>query len=162
MPGANQMEPMMPRKILPLRTVTILPALLLAVLGMSCATDGKRPVFPVRGQVLFENKPTPGALVILHPLNDPDPRAPRPVARVGADGRFSPTTYSADDGAPAGEYAVTVAWVKETDNQNAPREEQKQPRNLVPDHYGKPETSGLRVQIKEGHNDLAPFRLTRK
>jgi hypothetical protein len=64
-----------------------------------------------------ENKPTPGALVILHPLNDPDPRAPRPVARVGADGRFSPTTYSADDGAPAGEYAVTVAWVKETDNQ---------------------------------------------
>jgi hypothetical protein len=138
-------------------------ALLLAAgLGLSCANDGRRPVFPVRGQVLYEDKPTPGALVIFHPLNDPDPRAPRPVARVGADGRFAPTTYRAEDGAPAGEYAVTVAWVKEVDNQNAPREEQREPRNLLPDRYGKPETSGLHVHIQRGPNELPPFRLTRK
>ena len=152
----------MPAKVFQLRTVYVVPALLMAVIAISCSKDGRRPVFPVRGQVLYEGKPTPGALVILHPVNDPDPRAPRAVARVGTDGRFAPTTYNAEDGAPAGEYAVTVAWVKETDNQNAPREEQKEPRNLVPDRYGKPETSGLRVQIKEEHNELAPFRLTRK
>src|SRR5207249_1334477 len=104
----------------------------------------------------------PAGLVIFHPVHDPDPRAPRPLARVAADGRFTPTTYQTDDGAPAGEYAVTVAWVKEVDNQNAPREEQKEPRNLVPERYGKPETSGLRVEIKKGPNDLPPFRLTRK
>src|SRR5262245_37204373 len=124
------------------RTLTVLPALLLtAVLAVSCSGDGRRPVFPVHGQVRFEDKPTPGALVIFHPLNDPDPRAPRPVARVEADGSFAPTTYRTDDGAPAGEYAVTITWVKETDNQNAPKEEQKPPHNNLPDRYGNPETS---------------------
>jgi hypothetical protein len=150
-------------RVVRLRTRAVLTALLLAaVLGTSCANDGRRPVFPVRGRVLFEDKPTPGALVLFHPLNDPDPRAPRPVARVAADGSFAPTTYRTDDGAPAGEYAVTVTWVNERDNQSAPKEEQREPRNLLPDRYGKPETSGLRVQIKEEPNDLPPFRLTRK
>jgi hypothetical protein len=138
------------------------PLLMAAVLGTSCASDGRRPVFPVRGQVLYEDKPTPGALVIFHPLGDPDPRAPRPIARVGADGTFSPTTYRTEDGAPAGEYAVTVAWVLEQDNQNTPREEQKPPRNLLPDRYAKPETSGLRICIQAEPNELPPFRLTRK
>ncbi len=153
----------LPSRVSRLRTFVIRPALLLAaVLALSCGNDGRRRVFPVHGQVLYEDKPTPGALVIFHPLNDSDPQAPRPVARVGADGSFAPTTYRADDGAPAGEYAVTVVWVKEVDNQDAPREEQREPRNLLPDRYGKPDTSGLRVQIKEGRNDLPPFRLTGK
>ena len=30
------------------------------------------------------------------------------------------------------------------------------------DRYGKPETSGLRVHIKSGPNELEPFRLTPK
>jgi hypothetical protein len=151
----------MPLTVFRLRTLAILPALGLAVLVAACG-DGRRPVFPVSGKVLYQDRPTPGALVIFHPLNDPDPNAPRPIARVNADGSFSPTTYKGEDGAPAGEYAVTVAWVKETDNQNAPKEEQREPRNLVPDRYGKPETSGLRVHIKSGPNELEPFRLTPK
>jgi len=151
-----------PARGLRVRSLVALPALLAAAgLSLSCG-GGRRPVYPVRGQVFYEGQPTPGALVILHPLNDPDPRAPRPVARVGPDGSFAPTTYHADDGAPAGEYAVTVAWVKEVDNQNAPREEQREPRSLLPERYGKPETSGLRVHVQKGHNELPPFRLTRK
>ena len=144
-----------------LRRFAVGTLLLAAVLGVSCR-GGRRPVFPVRGQVFFEGKPTPEALVIFHPLDDPDPNAPRPVARVAADGSFAPTTYTTDDGAPAGRYAVTVAWVKERDNQNAPRGEERDPQNLLPDRYAKPETSGLEVHVKEGANELAPFRLTRK
>jgi hypothetical protein len=100
--------------------------------------------------------------VIFHPLNDPDPRAPRPIARVGPDGSFTPTTYAGSDGAPAGEYAVTVAWVLEADNQGVPREERQEPRNLAPERYAKPETSGLRVRVQPGPNELAPFCLTGK
>ena len=81
---------------------------------------------------------------------------------MAEDGSFSPTTYASDDGAPAGDYAVTVAWVREQDNQNAPLEEQRPPQNLVPERYSKTETSGLTVQIKPGPNELAPFHLTRK
>lgn len=149
-------------RVFRLRTWIVLPALLAtAVLGVSCG-DGRRAVYPVRGQVLYEDKPTPGALVIFHPVNDPDPTAPRPVARVNADGSFAPTTYTTDDGAPAGEYVVTVSWVKDVDNQNTPKEEQKEQPNMLPDRYSKEKTSGLRVEIKKGRNELPPFRLTRK
>lgn len=157
-PGAYARDMIKCHQLCRIRTI---PLLLLLPLGTGCS-DGRRPVYPVHGQVFYEDKPTPGALVLFHPVNDPDPRAPRPIARVNADGSFSPTTYNASDGAPAGEYAVTVAWVKETDNQNAPKEEQKPPRNLVPDRYGNPETSGFRLTIKAGPNELPPFRLTRK
>jgi hypothetical protein len=139
-----------------------LAGLMTALLCNSCSGDGRRPVFPVRGQVFFEGKPTPEALVIFHPVNDPDPRAPRPLTRVAADGSFTPTTYTTNDGAPAGEYDVTVVWVKEIDQQHLPKDEQREPRNLLPERYAKPETSGLRVQIKEGPNELPTIQLTRK
>src|SRR5262249_13078417 len=122
------------------RTVVVSAMLLAALLVAGCS-DGRRPVFPVRGKVLFEERPTPDALVIFHPLDDPDPNAPRPIARVGADGSFSPTTYTTNDGAPAGRYAVTVTWVEERDNQNAPKEDQRPARNRLPDRYGRAETS---------------------
>jgi hypothetical protein len=153
---------MLRRWVFTRRTVIVpAPLFLAALLAVSCG-DGRRPVFPVHGQVFVDDKPTPEALVIFHPVNDPDPRAPRPIARVAADGGFSPTTYKTGDGAPAGEYDVTISWVKEVDNQNVPKEEQKPPRNLLPERYAKAETSGLRVQIKAERNELPPFRLTRK
>jgi hypothetical protein len=135
------------------------PALLTCLLCSGCGTGG-RPVYPVRGQVLYEGKPTPGALVIFHPVEDPDPLAPRPIARVGPDGRFAPTTYRTGDGAPAGEYAVSISWVPEYDQQD-PRAE-REPANLLPERYSKAATSGLRVQIRQGPNELAPFRLSAK
>jgi hypothetical protein len=137
------------------------PLVLLAGINVSCS-DGRRPVFPVQGQVLFEDKPTPGAMVIFHPVNDPDPRAPRPIARIGADGTFKPTTYATGDGAPAGTYDVTVTWIADVDNQNVSKEDYREPKNGVPDIYGKPDTAGLRIEIKKAPNDLTPFRLTRK
>lgn len=151
-----------PGRVLSRRVLAASLAALVAFQCTSCDKDKRRPVFPVRGQVFFESRPTPDALVIFHPVNDPDPQAPRPIGRVGADGRFTTTTYRTDDGAPAGEYLVTITWVKETDRQGAAKEEQKDPVNRLPDRYSKPETSQLRVQIKEGPNDLVPFQLTRK
>ncbi len=143
------------------RPAALLATALVVVLNVSCA-GGRRPVYPVRGQVFFEKKPTPDALVIFHPLNDSDPEAPRPIARVKADGSFTPTTYAANDGAPAGEYAVTVTWVEERDNQNVPKEEQREPQNRLPARYARPGTSDLRVRVEKGPNELTPFHLTRK
>jgi hypothetical protein len=140
----------------------VLAASVTALLCISCTHDKRRPVFPVRGKVLYEDQPTPDALVIFHPVNDPDPRAPRPLGRVRPDGQFTTTTYRTDDGAPAGEYAVTITWVKEVDNQDLPKEKQKEAPNRLPDRYSKPQTSGLQVRIQEGPNDLPPFRLTKK
>ena len=140
-----------------------LAAILMAALLCTSCGDGRKPVYPARGQVFFEGKPTPGALVIFHPLNDPDPNAMHPLARVEADGSFALTTYQGKDGAPAGEYTVTVSWVRDVDRQNLTAEEQKKEEpNLLPDRYSNSETSGLRAEIKKGPNELPPFQLKRQ
>lgn len=64
------------------------------------------PVYPVRGTVTFDGQPMQGAIVTFHGADS------RPTAQGIADdsGRFSLTTYLADDGAAAGDYAVTIYW----------------------------------------------------
>src|SRR6266508_6086541 len=89
----------------------------LLLLSFPCACfgcgspDPHKPVFPVRGSVLVAGKPPVKALVVFHPLNEPDSKVPRPTGEVAADGAFSLSTYATGDGAPAGEYAVTVLWL---------------------------------------------------
>jgi hypothetical protein len=68
------------------------------------------PVHAVRGSVEFEGKPTPNATVLLHPAGVSDPRYPHPRGIVKDDGTFVLGTYGKDDGAPAGEYRITVQW----------------------------------------------------
>src|SRR5262245_50678521 len=85
--------------------------LFIALAGPGCgAKEQRRPAHPVRGAVLVDGKPATKALVVFHPLNDPDPKALRPHGEVGPDGAFTLSTYSSGDGAPAGDYAVTVHW----------------------------------------------------
>jgi hypothetical protein len=48
--------------------------------------------------------------VVFHPKDNADPQAPRPFGTAGADGSFGLTTSRPGDGAPAGEYRVTVIW----------------------------------------------------
>jgi hypothetical protein len=65
----------------------------------------------VHGQ-LFDarKKPATGAIVTFHPTNA-DPKDPaKPTAKVDEQGNYALTTYTAGDGAPAGEYVITVFW----------------------------------------------------
>ena len=66
------------------------------------------------------------------------------------DGSFVLSTYKGFDGAPVGEYAVTVVWREPwLDAHGRPGVER------LPEKYAKPETSGLRVRIKTGPNDVS-------
>src|SRR5262245_45090988 len=78
----------------------------------SCSkTSDRKPVFPVRGQVLVQGKPAAGAYVAFHPVNDLDnPRRLRALGIARPDGTFEASTYLPTDGVPAGEYAVTIYW----------------------------------------------------
>lgn len=69
--------------------------------------------FPVAGQVLVDGKPAVRAEVRLipkTPLKDPLNRSIEPYGFVEEDGMFHISTYRENDGAPVGEYAITVAW----------------------------------------------------
>lgn len=131
--------------------------LLVLALVLVCAGCGPRggkarkPTVPVRGLVLLEDKPLPGAVVVFHPLDDPAPEAPRSYARTSPDGGFALATYETGDGAPAGRYAVVILAL-----------DGEEGTSLIPARYGSVESSGLRADIKEGNNELPPFRLRRQ
>src|SRR5437773_2441134 len=98
-----------------LRSICTTIVLGLAVLaGASC--NGGKTLYPVRAQVFFEGQPATGALVVLHPVDDGSPAAVRPCGYVDSAGAVKITSYIATtrttgDGAPAGEYIVTIAWL---------------------------------------------------
>src|SRR5262245_41415792 len=91
----------------------LLTAAYVAGLGLcaaGCGSDGRKPVFPVSGKVTWDGRPARGATVVFHPVTDNGPDAVRPRGKVNADGSLEVTTYAAKDGAPAGEYKLTVEW----------------------------------------------------
>lgn len=108
----------------------------------------RKPTQPARGRVLFDGKPVPGAYVVFQ-AQSKEPRPARADAFAAADGTFVLSTYQAHDGAPAGEYAVTVVWRKpffEDDGKPGP--------NLLPAAYANAKTTPLKVVLKAGANDL--------
>jgi hypothetical protein len=134
----------------------IVPLLVFAV-GCSGASD-RKSVYPVSGAVFVNGQPAAGARLFFHPADDPtNPRTLRPFAVVADDGSFKLTTYLANDGAPAGEYVVTVTWP-------APRPGGATDDGAVaPDRlkgaYATPVISKLRATIQPMPNRLEPFQL---
>jgi len=90
------------------RVALLLAALLLATSGCG---DGRKRVYKVRGQVFAANKkPAAGAMVTFNPVK-PDPNDPaRPIGKVDEQGNYVLTTYVEGDGAPEGEYVITITW----------------------------------------------------
>jgi hypothetical protein len=59
------------------------------------------------------------------------------------------------NGAPAGEYIVTVTWRRK------PPSGDDEGESLLPGRYERPAPSGLRGKVEEQPNTWLPFRLTR-
>ncbi len=120
-----------------------------AVTAEAGVAVNRKPVHPVHGQVHCEGCPAPGAVVTFH-LVEGKRFVHSGDAMVEADGTFTLSTYTANDGAPAGEYAVTVVWwnpLVGEDGRPGP--------NVLAERYAKPETTPLRVVVKPGANEFA-------
>lgn len=68
----------------------------------------------VDGTVVVAGRRAANAQVVFHPTAVDDTPRRYPVGVTGADGTFRLTTLTADDGAPAGEYVVTLLWLDES------------------------------------------------
>jgi hypothetical protein len=136
-----------PRRLLPTLVV-----LTLAALCPACSS-GRKPVHPVRGQVLVDGKPAAKAQVLLHPAEGGQ-NEPHPTGQTDDQGYFTLTSYTNGDGAPEGDYAVTVTWFRVFGG----REEVVR-RNVLPPRYAAPQSSQLRVTIAKGNNELTPLQL---
>ena len=88
-------------------------AVCLAAMSLSAAGCGgipRKPVYPVSGKVLYRGQPAAHVRLILTPVGDAGPDALRPRAYTNPDGTFQLGTYASNDGAPAGQYVVSLRW----------------------------------------------------
>lgn len=67
-------------------------------------------MFPVSGRLFIRQQLAPGAYVVFHPVDRSIGQGRCAVALTNADGSFSLSTREKSDGAPAGDYVVTVFW----------------------------------------------------
>ena len=99
---------------------------------------------------MCEGCPLAGAQVVFHLVNPETKNLTRAGDAVTeGDGTFVLSTYQANDGAPAGEYKVTVFYGKEQFNPN-----DLIPNHPIPEKYSKPETSDLTAVVKSGKNEI--------
>jgi hypothetical protein len=71
----------------------------------------RRPeVYPASGELFVNGRPAANAIVELRVPGNLLKDHWRPHAIVEEDGSFRLTTFKTDDGAPAGDYALTVGW----------------------------------------------------
>jgi hypothetical protein len=94
-----------------------------------------------------------GAQVVLYHEGDWGERAIVPMGMTDHEGKFEMETYAVKDGAPAGDYKVTIEWP-------AWRRGKKVAPDKLGGKYAKPETSGLTAHVNKGTNQLPPFELT--
>ncbi|MBX9579117.1 MAG: hypothetical protein K2X87_02315 [Gemmataceae bacterium] len=137
------------------RAAAVLVAALASGLPAGCGGGGPT-VFPVEGRVVYNNQPAVGAVVVFHPADAPGLDAPRPTGRVQPDGTFRLRTDPAGDGAPAGEYVVTVVWPAPADRREGAA---RQGGDRLRGRYGDPATSQWRVRVPAQPTTLDPFTL---
>ncbi len=118
--------------------------------------QGKLPVFPVKGTLLLDGKPLVNATLVFHPLTPfaKDASQILPRGRTNEEGAFSLTTYSDNDGAPAGKYRITVSYRGVHQNHRTNEEPE-----LLPAAYRNPRATLLRAEVQEGENDLAALEI---
>lgn len=140
------------------RTLPLLFTAALGALSLSGCGRAAKPwetVFKAEGQVQFRGQPAPGATLILYPQDASVPAQVRPTATADAAGKFTLSTYSQADGAPAGEYRVAVVWHPLVNDGGGP----VRGPNKLPAKYSQPDTSGLTVTIDPTENQLPALDL---
>ena len=135
--------------------------LLLALAGgvalglIACHRSDREAVHPVAGKVFCKGKPAEGATVTFVRRDQNERKTPPPGGQVGRDGSFRLSTYASYDGAPAGDYVVTIIYPSPERREN---DENAGP-DLLQGRYADPNTTSLAAEVKEGANDLEPFQL---
>jgi hypothetical protein len=152
-----------------LRQIVTLSAILcLATAG--CNSSNRPPTYPVSGTVIMNGKPLEGAAVVFVPAEG----VAGPQAATGitdAEGKYKLGTFTADDGAIAGEYRIKVSKFdgkkpskEEQEKYISYEEEQKMQfgdekptppaKNILPPKYANEATSGFTHTVTKGKNSV--------
>jgi hypothetical protein len=132
------------------------PAVLLAGCGAKDEIPGRLPTYAITGEVFVDGQPAVDAFVYLNPAGADRPRL-RPYAQVDNTGKFAVSTYETRDGAPAGEYVVTIEWLT-----YQPLGNQWSGPDKLGGRYAKPSESNLRLTVEEQQREPVRYELSGK
>jgi hypothetical protein len=122
-----------------------------------CASKRTGPLcYPVHGKVTLKGRPLAEAVIVLHRMGRDVEGNQKPLAYSDAAGNFSFTTFNQNDGAPPGEYAITVE-LRALEMRG--EEPVRSGPNTLPPKYAKANTSGLKCTIVEGENQIPPIEI---
>jgi hypothetical protein len=84
----------------------------IAVLAVSCGGgDDFHRVYPVKGKILVDGNPAKDCQIQLNrTFDDTSDKKVYPNAVTDEKGEFQITSYVSGDGAPEGEYVITIEW----------------------------------------------------
>lgn len=137
--------------------VALLAGLSLIAAGCGDAEPSRIPVFPVAGTLLADGRPAAKYIVRFHPLAAKlGPRNNQEVATIATEtddaGRFHLSTYLADDGAPAGDYIVTILPGGLPEVEDGDGLSPRPPESADLTKYSDVDTSPFKATIKTGDN----------
>jgi hypothetical protein len=142
------------RKIAWIAMFAMVEVILLSGCGKS--NEGRGPSYPAEGLVLLDGEPVAGANVVFYPLGDANKDAKPSRGLTDSAGKFHLGTHAADDGAPAGEYVVTVIRYpmrKQSDGGYSAG------ANDLPKKYAGAKTTDLRIQHNGERSKLPTLAL---
>ena len=133
--------------------------LLLAAGALVAAVSGcgkRGPVlYPVKGVVLINGQPARDVNMMFTPVAPPEAGATplSPAAVTGEDGSFRLMSFKPGDGAPAGDYRVTVIYPMNRFNKHLSGIDRLKGK------FANPKTSRLTAKVEPKSNELPPFDL---
>lgn len=148
-----------------MKITNVLRLTVLAVAVVCCAGCGSSNprTYPASGTVSFGSKPATGVVVTLIPVDAQKlPLTSYPRGEVGTDGRFTLTTFASGDGAPAGDYKLTLRWPAELAGKSkslAEAQGEGGDTDKLKSKYTDPKTSPWSVTIRPGDNTLEPITI---
>ena len=115
------------------------------------------PVFPASGKIIHLGKPLAGVILIFH-STDVNQKI-KSQATTDNDGKFVATTFKTADGAPEGDYTITIVVPSnesDSSREDAATEGQFRKEGPVrfPSKYQNPATSPLKVKVTKNQPDL--------
>ena len=132
----------------------------LAIVLMAGCGGPKLP--KVTGKIMVNGAPAVGAVLLFHPVNNPEARIATGVA--ASDGTFTLMSEMKEEVQP-GNYMVSLTWPdpahKATEAQKL-RGEAEPGADLLKGRYVTKEKSGLSIKIEGTTKELLPFELKTK
>jgi hypothetical protein len=116
-----------------------------AMQGCSGGSEDRPELFPVKGAAKYNGQSMTGGCVSLVPVTHDSRVKIPPFGLVDEDGVFQITTYETGDGAPAGDYSVTVSWSDD---------DVDSPSDLFKGRYRNPKKPVAKFTVKEGANEI--------